>query len=189
MKTRIPAFVAALLGCAATLIPAPSAGAATAWVDYPFIRDSIPVHNRLGVTGTTTAAHRWEVGTGIDLVPTYSDPYQGITIQWSSARSGTKVGGWVEVTKWYGTGPNGALEIGDCTVNVNTNVGGAGRPYGKWLAAIVSHEVGHCLGHWDHASHPHVMRSFISKSETLAGRAWTPTSTDLGRIRTAYTTN
>lgn len=189
MKVRTTALAAAVLTAVATLLPASSAPAATAWVDYPFFRDTIAVHNRLGVSGTTTAAHRWEVGTGIDLVPSTSEPYRGITIRWSSARSGTKVGGWVEVTKWYATGTNGDLEIGDCIVNVNTHVGGAGRPYGRWLAAIVSHEVGHCLGYWDHASHPEIMRSFISKTDTLAGKAWTPTATDLARIRTAYTTN
>ncbi|MFW5470370.1 hypothetical protein ACOCJ4_10025 [Knoellia sp. CPCC 206435] len=189
MKTWTTAVFAALITCAMTLLAPPSAVAATAWVDYPFYKDTVPVYNRLGVTGTTTAAHRWEVGTGIDLVPVSSEPSRGITITWSSARAGTKVGGWVEVPTWSSTGTNGGFEIGDCIVNVNTHVGGVGRPYGKWLAAIVTHEVGHCLGHWDHASDPHIMRPFISKSAALAGTAWTPTSTDLARLRTAYTTN
>ena len=189
MKVWPTAFFAALLTCASTLLAPPSAVAATAWVDYPFFRDTVPVYNTLGVSGTTTAAHRWEVGTGIDLVPVSSAPYRGITIRWSSARAGTKVGGWVDVTKWYPTGPNGSLEIGSCIVNVNTHVGGVGRPYGTWLAAIVSHEVAHCLGHWDHAAYPHIMRPFISKNEALSGKAWTPTATDLARLRVAYTTN
>ena len=58
---------------------------------------------------------------------------------------------WVEVTNWFATGTNGGLEIGDCIVNVNTPSAGVGRPYGKWLSAIVTHEVAHCLGHWHHA--------------------------------------
>ncbi|MFC7490629.1 MULTISPECIES: hypothetical protein [unclassified Knoellia] len=189
MKVRTTAFVAALFTVAAALLAPPSAVAATAWVDYPFYKDTIPVYNTLRVVGTTTAAHRWEVGTGIDLVPVSSEPSRGITIRWSSARAHTSVGGWVEVPTWLTSGPQRAYEIGDCIVNVNTHVRGVGRPYGTWLAAIVSHEVAHCLGHWDHATHPHIMRPFISKSETLAGRAWTPTATDLARIRTAYTTN
>ena len=77
MRVWTTAFFTTLLTCAATLLAPPGAVAATAWVDYPFFRDTVPVFNTLGVVGTTTAAHRWEVGTGIDLVPVSSEPYRG----------------------------------------------------------------------------------------------------------------
>ena len=180
------AFVAAF-ACIATLFVSP-AGAATATVDYPFNKDSIPIYSGLGVTGTVTAAHRWEVGTGIDLVRVYSDPAAGINVRWSSARAGTTVGGWVNYNRWAWDGSS--WEAADCTVFVNTNVAGYGRPSGKWLQAIVSHEVGHCLGWYDHGTYPSIMRTSLNPSRINAGLdPYTPTTDDLNRIRYGYQTN
>jgi hypothetical protein len=72
---------------------------------------------------------------------------------------------------------------------MNPSVGTVGRPYGRWLDAMVQHEVGHCLGHFRHSEHPHIMRPFISKSGTLAGTAWLRTGTDLSRLKAGMATN
>ena len=177
----------AAIACS-TLLFAQGANAATSTVDYPFATDRIPVYNRLGVYGTTTAAHRWEATGGLDLVPVYAEPASGITLRWNSARAGTTVGGWVDYTNWKWDGRQ--WELSDCVVNVNTKVAGYGRPYGKWLYAIVTHEVGHCLGWYDHSVYPSIMRTSLNPNKINAGyHPYTPTSNDLYKMRVAYTTN
>jgi hypothetical protein len=158
------------------------AQASTYWVTKPFSRDYVPTYNRLGTSLGITAATRWNNGTGLNVKAVGYEPAMGITLVWSSARAGQSVGGWIEYAEAGG-------EITDCTVKVNTRVGTSGKPYGKWLEAIVSHEFGHCLGHLQHADSPHIMRTHISKSGTLAGYNYRPTSTDLSRVRLGMATN
>lgn len=57
-----------------------------------------------------------------------------------------------------------------------------GRPSGRWFEAIVSHEVGHCLGWWRHkpSTSSSIMRSRLNPYWVNAGYdTYRPTSNDL----------
>jgi hypothetical protein len=91
----------------------------TYYVNWPFHRDYVPVYNRTGVSAAFTAVDRWDYGTDLNIAPVTYEPAWGITIQWSSARAGTSVGGWVGAATTH----NGSFEqIIDCTIYINTRV-------------------------------------------------------------------
>ena len=187
MRRSVVAVVALLL---VTLGMQPAA-AATYYVDHPFTKDSIPYYNATGRSNVPVAVDRWDDLGGLNLWPTTANPSSGIDVRWGSTSHpyyNKKIGGWVEAT-WVWS--SGQWEIKDCTVFVNRKVYGAGQPYGRWLEAIVSHEVGHCLGWWRDGiiGYPSIMRSGLSKSGTLAGIAYRPTNDDRRKIIAGLATN
>jgi predicted Zn-dependent protease len=63
-----------------------------------------------------------------------------------------------------------------------------GKPSGRWLQAIVSHEVGHCLGadlltDTHRSAYPSILRPSLKPTYINSGaHPYTPTSTDLSRM-------
>jgi hypothetical protein len=185
LATLVAAGTALLLA----VLSSGGAAAGTYWVQYPFARDSIPIYNKTGVAAALTAAERWEVNTQLTTYGVSSEPASGITIQWNSSRAGTSTLGWA---KGVTTTVGGRTATTDCVVNVNTNVAGQGKPYGKWLEAIVAHETGHCLGwhrHIDDKYSASIMRYAVSKSTSLAGQRYRPSAWDLSQMHGAYIRN
>ncbi|MEO5610570.1 MAG: matrixin family metalloprotease [Ornithinibacter sp.] len=175
---------AAMLAGMVGLWPA-QAQAATYWMAYPFFNDSIPVYDRTGRTATMTAVNRWEhTGDGYNLWRTYSASTaasSGVTIQWSSERAGTSIGGWAY--QYYSSSGHTTRH---CVIKINSYIKGIGRPSGHAFEAIVAHEFGHCLGlKHDYNSRTNIMRSGFNYYTPY----YRPTTTDEARARAGMATN
>jgi hypothetical protein len=173
------AVVAALVG----VMPA-QAVAATYWVEYPNTRSSVPFHNAIGSGYVDTGVRAWNPAPNLSLYKVSANPTSGISVRWDYSLSGRSIGGTVRVDRWRWSGTQWMID--DCTVLVNPGIPGVGRPTGRYLQAIVTHETGHCLGWWRHSTTNRyatsIMRTYIGRTPSLAGQRITPTSTDLARI-------
>jgi hypothetical protein len=60
-----------------------------------------------------------------------------------------------------------------------------GKPYGRWFEAIVTHEVGHCLGWYEHKTpSPSIMRTSLGPYSIANGsQPYTPSSNDRARMQ------
>jgi hypothetical protein len=92
----------------------------TYYVQNPWARDYVPVHNRTGRASASTAADRWDAGTPLNIVPVSYEPASGITIVWDWSLAGRSIGGWAEVTSWVWNGS--WWQPSDCVVHLNPDV-------------------------------------------------------------------